>query len=175
MQSCSTLYACMKTVVICMHTKAGWSRAPLWPLCAALQASQGCKGRVPRDVGLHSTSRRCVCGAYNHDVQAVDQFSKSNLEHVRNRTGFFMSIIRRVKDEAAGNFRDYRGGGGADRYARGGGGRGDRYGGYGGYGGGRDMRGPGDRYDRGGGDRYGDRGYGDRGYDRGGRYERPRY
>ena len=35
-------------------------------------------------------------------MQAIDQFAKSNLDHVRNRTGFFMSIIRRVKEEARG-------------------------------------------------------------------------
>ena len=55
-------------------------------------------------------------------VQAIDQFAKSNLDHVRNRTGFFMSIIRRVKEEARGFSGGGRGGG------RGGGGRyDDRY------------------------------------------------
>jgi Heterogeneous nuclear ribonucleoprotein Q acidic domain len=119
-------------------------------------------------------------------MQAVDQFAKSNLDHVRNRTGFFMSIIRRVREEASGHFR----GAGGDRYARGG----DRYGGYGGgyaapgggyaapggyagygappayggYGGARDMRAAGA------GERYGER-HGDRGYDRSGRYDRSRY
>lgn len=116
-------------------------------------------------------------------VQAVDQFAKSNLDTVRNRTGFFMSIIRRVREETQYGG---RGGGGYGGRERGGGYGGRDRGGHGGrerYGdrsyGHADLRGGGYSADRYGGDRYGGDRYGGERYggDRHGRdrYERPRY